>query len=148
MSATDSLARAALRRDGSPATVWGSSYSRPGHTPNTARRFFRWFPSPASDRPRTTEWTRQGTLRWIRWWVLHRRRSPGGCAPAMTPGFNWEHASAQATDAVRASATEPFIPFYASCLQPGHVHRSAPTAEQHYICAHCHRRWARLPSAS
>jgi transposase-like protein len=46
------------------------------------------------------------------------------------------------------TAKGPFIPFCLSCQQAGHLHQSPPTGEQHYICAHCHRRWVAQPSAS
>jgi transposase-like protein len=47
--------------------------------------------------------------------------------------------------AIRASVESqdgmPFTPQCANCQQSGHTHESPPTLEQHYICAHCHRRW-------
>jgi hypothetical protein len=56
------------------------------------------------------------------------------------------------TQAIRASVrsqhTTPFTSFCPNCQEPGHPHDSPPTCEQHYICAHCHRRWVTLPSAS
>jgi len=36
----------------------------------------------------------------------------------------------------------PFTPQCVNCRQSGRTHESPPTYEQHYICAHCHRRWA------
>ena len=51
-------------------------------------------------------------------------------------------------EAIRVTAKGPFIPFCLSCQQAGHLHQSPPTGEQHYICAHCHRRWVAQPSAS
>ena len=53
-----------------------------------------------------------------------------------------------ASDAIRATAKRPFVPFCLSCQQEGHLHDSPPTGEQHYICPHCHRRWVAQPSAS
>ncbi len=41
-----------------------------------------------------------------------------------------------------------FAPSCLACQQAGRLHRSLPTSEQHYICAHCHRRWVAQPSAS
>jgi transposase-like protein len=54
------------------------------------------------------------------------------------------------TEAVRASVQSrcgtPFIPYCLSCQQSGRTHNSPLTSEQHYICAHCQRRWAVLPT--
>jgi transposase-like protein len=35
----------------------------------------------------------------------------------------------------------PFTPQCANCQQSGRTHESPPDRQQHYICAHCHRRW-------
>ena len=50
---------------------------------------------------------------------------------------------------VRASPQDgmSFSPICMSCQQSGRRHASAPTFEQNYICANCHRRWVTLPSA-
>jgi predicted SprT family Zn-dependent metalloprotease len=49
------------------------------------------------------------------------------------------------TQAVRATVQSqdgtPFTPRCANCQQSGQTHESPPTSEQHYICAHCHKRW-------
>jgi transposase-like protein len=52
------------------------------------------------------------------------------------------------TEAVRASVRPPFTPYCLSCQQSGRTHDLPPTSKQHYICAHCHRRWVIQASAS
>ena len=44
---------------------------------------------------------------------------------------------------VRAGDPEqaPFMPRCSGCRQSGRSHRARPTHPQHYICAHCPRRW-------
>ena len=54
------------------------------------------------------------------------------------------------TQPVRAPSQHglPFSPSCMNCQQSGRRHPSPPTFEQHYVCAHCHRRWVAQPSAS
>jgi hypothetical protein len=40
-----------------------------------------------------------------------------------------------------------FTPFCMACQQAGRQHVSPPTYPQHFICAHCHRRWIAEPIA-
>jgi transposase-like protein len=49
---------------------------------------------------------------------------------------------------VRTQGGRPFTPACLSCEQKGRSHKFPPTLEQHYICAHCHRRWVAQPFAS
>jgi hypothetical protein len=51
-------------------------------------------------------------------------------------------------DSTRPVRAKTFTPFCMGCQQAGRKHDSPLTAEQHYICAHCHRRWVTQPSAS
>lgn len=39
----------------------------------------------------------------------------------------------------------PFTPFCLSCQESGRAHAFPPDYPQHYICAHCHRRWVGQP---
>jgi hypothetical protein len=41
-----------------------------------------------------------------------------------------------------------FTPFCQGCQKAGRPHVSPPTYPQRYICAHCHRRWIAVPTAS
>jgi transposase-like protein len=49
---------------------------------------------------------------------------------------------------VRSQNATIFTPCCVGCDASGRTHHSPLTSEQHYICAHCYRRWATLPSAS
>jgi hypothetical protein len=67
---------------------------------------------------------------------LHTRME---AAMARTRRFIMSTQAFRAT--VQSQDGTPFTPRCANCQQSGQTHESPPTSEQHYICAHCQKRW-------